>query len=306
MHVIRRRGWEIPERVATPEHIFLQPPCLPGGDRRRRAGAVAGAGFGAARRRPAGPEQRVSIRSSGTRTSRSTAPSPTRRSTPTTTISTSSARPSRWPRGAGPQAAAMDGQDRRHGREAAGDRHRRSPQEMPLEERLYRHRCVEAWSMAIPWSGFPLAKLVELAKPLSSAKYLRMETFFDKTMAPEQRKALPSVALYRRADDGGGDQRARLPGDRRLRQAGVESAGCAAAARGAVEVRFQVDQIDHQVHLHRSAAEELSGRRCRRRNTASGPTSIRRCAHPRWSQATEEVIGTNKRVPTQLFNGYGE
>ena len=50
---------------------------------------------------------------------------------------------------------------------------------MPLEERLYRHRCVEAWSMAIPWSGFPLAKLVELAKPLASAKYVRMETFLD-------------------------------------------------------------------------------------------------------------------------------
>ena len=43
--------------------------------------------------------------------------------------------------------------------------------QMPMEERLYRHRCVEAWGMAIPWSGFPLAKLVELAKPLSSAKY---------------------------------------------------------------------------------------------------------------------------------------
>ncbi len=59
---------------------------------------------------------------------------------------------------------------------------------MPLEERLYRHRCVEAWSMAIPWCGFPLAKLVELAKPLSSAKYLRMETFLDPSVAPGQRQ----------------------------------------------------------------------------------------------------------------------
>ena len=59
---------------------------------------------------------------------------------------------------------------------------------MPLEERLYRHRCVEAWSMAIPWSGFPLAKLVELAKPLSSAKYLRMETFLDPEVASGQRQ----------------------------------------------------------------------------------------------------------------------
>ena len=60
---------------------------------------------------------------------------------------------------------------------------------MPLEERLYRHRCVEAWSMAIAWSGFPFAKLVELAKPLSSAKYVRMETFLDKATAPGQRQS---------------------------------------------------------------------------------------------------------------------
>ena len=59
---------------------------------------------------------------------------------------------------------------------------------MPLEERLYRHRCVEAWSMAVPWSGFPLAALVAMAKPLGSAKYLKMVTFMDPSMAPEQKK----------------------------------------------------------------------------------------------------------------------
>ena len=46
---------------------------------------------------------------------------------------------------------------------------------MPLEERIYRHRCVEAWSMAVPWSGFPMKALVELAKPLGRAKYVRDE-----------------------------------------------------------------------------------------------------------------------------------
>jgi methionine sulfoxide reductase catalytic subunit len=56
-----------------------------------------------------------------------------------------------------------------------------------LEERLYRHRCVEAWSMAVPWTGFPLAKLVALAKPTGGAKYIRFETFMDKAMAPGQR-----------------------------------------------------------------------------------------------------------------------
>ena len=60
-----------------------------------------------------------------------------------------------------------------------------------LEERLYRHRCVEAWSMAIPWTGFPLRALVEMAQPLSSAKYVRFETFLDKKMAPGQRSFMP-------------------------------------------------------------------------------------------------------------------
>jgi methionine sulfoxide reductase catalytic subunit len=62
---------------------------------------------------------------------------------------------------------------------------------MGLEERLYRHRCVEAWSMAIPWTGFPLKKLVDFAKPLSSATYIKFETFLDKKMAPGQRSFMP-------------------------------------------------------------------------------------------------------------------
>src|SRR5712691_9587547 len=56
-----------------------------------------------------------------------------------------------------------------------------------LEERLYRHRCVEAWAMTVPWTGFPMAAFVALAKPLSSAKYIRMETFLKPDVAPQQR-----------------------------------------------------------------------------------------------------------------------
>jgi len=58
---------------------------------------------------------------------------------------------------------------------------------MPLEERLYRHRCVETWAIAVPWTGLPLAALLARAKPLGSAKYVRMETFLDRTTAPGQR-----------------------------------------------------------------------------------------------------------------------
>jgi sulfoxide reductase catalytic subunit YedY len=59
---------------------------------------------------------------------------------------------------------------------------------MPLEERLYRHRCVEAWAMAVPWSGFPLKALVDLARPLSSATHIRFESFQNKYWAPGQRQ----------------------------------------------------------------------------------------------------------------------
>jgi sulfoxide reductase catalytic subunit YedY len=58
---------------------------------------------------------------------------------------------------------------------------------MPLEERLYRHRCVEAWSMAVPWSGFPLKALVEFARPSAGAKYLKMTSFQDEDVAPGQK-----------------------------------------------------------------------------------------------------------------------
>ncbi|MBT5432865.1 MAG: protein-methionine-sulfoxide reductase catalytic subunit MsrP, partial [Rhodospirillaceae bacterium] len=57
---------------------------------------------------------------------------------------------------------------------------------MALEERVYRHRCVEAWSMVVPWTGFPLKALVDYARPLGSAKYVVMQTFEDPGMAPGQ------------------------------------------------------------------------------------------------------------------------
>ncbi|MDO9414763.1 protein-methionine-sulfoxide reductase catalytic subunit MsrP [Pararhizobium sp.] len=58
-----------------------------------------------------------------------------------------------------------------------------------LEERIYRHRCVEAWSMVVPWSGFALSDLVALAKPLASARYLRFETFLNPDVATGQQQS---------------------------------------------------------------------------------------------------------------------
>ena len=53
-----------------------------------------------------------------------------------------------------------------------------------LEERIYRHRCVEAWSMVIPWVGFPLADLIKKCEPTSKAKFVEFTTFFDTKQMP--------------------------------------------------------------------------------------------------------------------------
>ena len=56
-----------------------------------------------------------------------------------------------------------------------------------IEQRNYRHRCVEAWSMVIPWDGFPLAKLVAMAEPAAEANFVKFTSFYDPTVCPGQR-----------------------------------------------------------------------------------------------------------------------
>jgi sulfoxide reductase catalytic subunit YedY len=61
--------------------------------------------------------------------------------------------------------------------------------QVSLEERVYRHRCVEAWAMTVPWTGFPLAKLVSLAEPLGSAKFVVFQTDANKKVMPGLRRS---------------------------------------------------------------------------------------------------------------------
>ena len=61
-------------------------------------------------------------------------------------------------------------------------------QRVHLEERLYRHRCVEAWAISAPWNGFPLAKLLDMVSPLSTAKYVKFTTYLNSTVTPNQKK----------------------------------------------------------------------------------------------------------------------
>jgi len=125
--------------------------------------------------------------------------------------------------------------------------------QMTLEERAYRHRCVEAWSMAIVWTGFPFAKLVDFARPLGSAKY-----HGPKDCAGRAHDLVP-LALYRRPHHGRGDERTCLPSDRCLWAPIVQATRRAVEAGGAVEIRLQVHQVDRALHVHGETTEGLLG-----------------------------------------------
>lgn len=176
---------------------------------------------------------------------------------------------------------------------------------IPLETRLYRHRCVEAWSMTVPWAGFPLKSLVALAKPQASAKFVRFETFLDPDMADGQNSFLypwPYIEGVTIAEAGndlafivtgaydkpvakqhGAPLRLHLPW-----KYGFKS------IKSIRKISFVEEQ---PVGLWEALQPSEYG------FWANVNPEV---PHPRWSQAMERVLGTGETVPTLLFNGYGE
>ena len=203
------RSWEIREAGRRPSMCFST-----GADFWAQARRSARNLALPARRRAADDPTSLALSARRNVRSSSTGITP-ERSTPTTIISTNSAgRPNMsrvWRRAlkTQPWTVKIDGLVG-----SPKDRHRRPDRAMQIEERLYRHRCVEAWSMAVPWTGFPLAALVKAADPKPEAKYLQFETFLDPKMAPASGSSR-YPGLCRGRDAGRGDQRSRLHGDRR-------------------------------------------------------------------------------------------
>ena len=174
---------------------------------------------------------------------------------------------------------------------------------MPLEERLYRHRCVEAWSMAIPWSGFPFARLVELAKPLSSAKYVRMETFLDPSIAPGQKQTWypwPYVEGLTIAE-ATNELAFLVTGAYGKPVSKVQGA----PLRLAVPWKYGFKSIKSIVRFTFTDQRPKSYWEGLQAAEYGFWANVNpQVAHPRWSQASERVLGTDERVPTQVFNGY--
>ena len=178
-------------------------------------------------------------------------------------------------------------------------------QQMPLEERLYRHRCVEAWSMAVPWSGFPLAALVNWARPLSSATYLRMETFQDRSVASGQRAPgypWPYVE---------GLTMAEATNDLPFIATGIYGrempAQNGAPLRLATPWKYGFKSIKSIVRFTFTDERPLTfWENVGPREYGFWANVNPEVPHARWSQATEEPLGTGERIPTLMFNGYGE
>jgi len=176
---------------------------------------------------------------------------------------------------------------------------------MPVEERLYRHRCVEAWSFAAPWSGFAMKALMEFAKPTSSARYVVMKSFMNPAVAFAQKEFwVPWPYTEGLTIEDATNEMAFMVtgayGKPLMKQNG-------APIRLVTPWKYGFKSTKG---IQRFIFTDV------RPNTywmALGPSEYGFWAnvnpempHPRWSQASEEVLGTGRRVPTLLYNGYGD
>ena len=178
---------------------------------------------------------------------------------------------------------------------------------MTLEERVYRHRCVERWVVIVPWIGFPTKKLVELARPTSKARYLRMVSFFRPGQAPGQRGQSPDwdhlwpyhegltmeeatnelafmvVGAYGKTlpNQNGAPIRSHTPW-----KYGYKSIKAI--------TRFEFVEKRPPTFWNEAVASEYDF------EANVNPNQ----PHPRWSQAHEQIVETGELVPTRIYNGY--
>ena len=173
-----------------------------------------------------------------------------------------------------------------------------------LEERIYRLRCVEAWSMVIPWVGFPLHELIKDFEPTSRAKYLRFETFYD----PEQMPRADRLIRYPyveglRMDEAMNDLTlvtVGMYGDILQTPNGPPIRLIIPWKYGFKSIK-SVTKIEFVEEQPVSTWTELAPREYGFYSNVNPERD-----HPRWSQRSERRIGERGRRRTEKFNGYGE
>jgi len=175
----------------------------------------------------------------------------------------------------------------------------------PLEERIYRHRCVEAWSIVVPWIGFSFSALINVVKPTSKAKFVAFQTLYDKQQMPWARGTgidfpyleglrldeamhpltMLTVGMYGETlpNQNGAPVRLTIPW-----KYGFKS------IKSLVKIRFVKSQPE--TAWNNAAANEYGF------YSNVNPNHD----HPRWSQARERRLGEFLMRPTLMFNGYGD
>lgn len=175
----------------------------------------------------------------------------------------------------------------------------------PLEERIYRLRCVEAWSMVVPWIGFPLSALLKQVEPKASARYVAFETLHDPRQMPGQRRAVLQWP-YREG----------LRLDEAMHDLTILSVGLygkvlpnqnGAPVRLVVPWKYGFKSIKSITRIRLTEREPTTAWN----QSAPGEYGFYanvnpHVDHPRWSQARERRIGDFFRRPTLMFNGYEE
>ncbi len=181
----------------------------------------------------------------------------------------------------------------------------------PLEERTYRMRCVEAWSMVIPWVGFPLAKILEKVEPLSTASYVAFETLYDPERMPNQYKS--PASLFSVLDwpyvEGLRIDEAMHP----LTIMAVGLYGKILLPANGAPIRLVVPWKYGFKNIKSIVKIKLVDHQPRTTWSSEAPSEYGfyanvnpEVSHPRWSQAEERRIGDFTYRPTLLFNGYAE
>jgi sulfoxide reductase catalytic subunit YedY len=176
---------------------------------------------------------------------------------------------------------------------------------MPLEERVYRHRCVETWAFVAPWSGFAMKALIDFAKPMSGAKYVVMKSWMNTEVSPAQNQVWVPWPYTE------GLSMAEATNDLAFMVTGAY--GKPLAKQNGSPLRLATPWKYGFKSTKGIQRFIFTNERPKTYWMALGPSEYGFWAnvnpqvpHPRWSQASEEILGTGQRVPTQLYNGYGE
>ena len=306
MRVWRARGWELPESAATPEGVALGRRSL------MRGGLVAGAGMiaGAGLVRPARADQ---------------SPGPAASAAPPINPKYAAGR------ALTPEASSTTynnyyefGEDKDIWRAA-----QRLPQtpwsisvdglveaprtwgledllkQVSLEQRVYRHRCVEAWAMTVPWTGFPLAALVALAKPTAAAKYVTFTTAaLPKVMPGLSEDIYPWPYLE-------GVTMAEATNDLAFMATGMYGHALPPQDGGPFRLvlpwKYGFKSGKSVVKISFTATQPSTFWEAINPDEYGFWANVNPAVpHPRWSQASERLLGTGERVSTQIYNGYGE